>query len=114
MFAIIAKDVTATFSATKLTGAIEWIPATHALTMRTPYGLSKRISTNFGPEGLNPRDDTTFIKDWSEHVGLAASLEAAGVVEIVRAVNVGPYKDRAYEVRVLVPSGARELAGVGA
>lgn len=37
---------------------------------------------------------------WSAHCGFAAALQAAGVVEIVGEVLVGPFMSRAYRVRV--------------
>ena len=113
MFKTIAEDVTISFSAITLRGDVEFIAPTRALVLTSPDGPGEVMTTNFGSYGLNPREDTVFIKDWSEHTGLAASLEAAGVVEIVRAIDVGPFKSRAYEVRIPALSAERELAGVG-
>jgi hypothetical protein len=111
MFTTIAEDVTVSFSAITLRGDVEFIAPTRALVLTSADGPGEVLTTNLGHYGLEPREDTVFIKDWSEHSGLAASLEAAGVVEIVRAVNVGPFKSRAYEVRVLAPADASELVG---
>lgn len=117
MLITIAEDVAITFSAITIRGNVGYLAAANTLLLTGhdgPAGPGEVMTTNLGAYGLNPRKDTVFIKDWSEHTGLTASLEAAGVVEIVRAVNVGPFKSRAYEVRVLAASGARQLAGVGA
>jgi len=114
MFKTIAEDVTVSFSAITLRGDVEYIAPTRALVLNSTDGPGEVITTNLGHYGLEPREDTVFIKDWSEHTGLAASLEAAGVVEIVRAVNVGPFKSRAYEVRIPALSAQRELAAVSA
>jgi hypothetical protein len=77
------------------------------------------ITKRLDAYGLFPAEDgtTVFITDWSENVGLTASLVAAGVVEIVRELTVGPFKSRAYEVRVLPVDAAAaapvaELAAV--
>jgi hypothetical protein len=115
MFTTITDEVTIAFSAITLTGRVDFNPANHTLVLRgrdtDPRG--EVMTTNLNAYGLEPREDTAFIKDWSEHTGVAASLEAAGVVEIVRALNVGPFSSRAYEVRVLHTAAApkRELVG---
>lgn len=101
MLTTIKEDVTVSFSSLTITGDIQHNPALHALLLVDPSEPYEVITTNLSAYGLLPQDDTVFIKDWSEHDGLTASLVDAGVVEIVREVRVGPFKSRAYEVRVI-------------
>ncbi|ROR76102.1 hypothetical protein SAMN06295974_3750 [Plantibacter flavus] len=114
MIATIKENLDVEFSAITLTGDLMYDAERHALVLGSADGLSEILTTNLESQGLRTHADTVFIKDWSEHTGLAASLEASGVVQIVRAVNVGPFRSRAYEVRVkpAVESVARELAKV--
>ncbi len=109
MLTTIAENVTARFSFTDLTGDIKYDADHHALFMSFPDEGDEVMSVNLIGYGLEAKPDTVFIKDWSEHTGLARSLEAAGVVEIVRALNVGQWRSRAYEVRPRVAAAAREL-----
>lgn len=44
-----------------------------------------------------------FVKDWSEHAGLTDALVSAGIVAPVEHFEVGPFRSRAYRVRVLEP-----------
>lgn len=59
------------------------------------------ISTNLSAWGIHPAPGNAFIKDYSEHEGLAESLVGAGVLDIVGEVTFGPYDLRAYEVRLV-------------
>lgn len=45
----------------------------------------------------------TWIKDWSEHGGLADALVMAGVVMTCESVRIGPFDSRAYRCLVLTP-----------
>lgn len=103
MFTTIKEDVTVAFSAITMTGDIRHSSAQHAMILEVPTTPTEIITTNLTAYGLEPQEDTVFIKDWSEHDGLTASLVEAGVVEIVREVRVGPFASRAYEVRVITP-----------
>jgi len=100
MLTTIAENVTLQFSFTSLTGDVQYDPETHLLNLLTDEG-EEAMSTSFQMYGFEPREGRTFIKGWSEHTNLAKSLEEAGIVEIARALNVGPGRQRAYEVRVL-------------
>lgn len=42
-----------------------------------------------------------FVKGWSEHSGLAAALEVAGVARIVETVLVGPFDSPAHRMRLV-------------
>lgn len=108
MFTTIKEDVTIMFSAITITGEIQHSPSQHALILVSDDGPAEILSTNLATYGLVGEEDTVFIKDWSEHAGVTASLAAAGVVHPVREVFVGPFKSRAYEVRILTvdPSAA--------
>lgn len=110
MFTTVAKHIPVSFSAITLTGDIQYDPEQHALLLADESSPAEVISTNLGVYGLEPREDTVFIRDWSEHTGLTTSLVAAGVVDVVRAINVGPFRSRAYEVRVLSAVAQRMLA----
>jgi hypothetical protein len=110
MFIPIKEDVTVACSSITLTGDIHHSATQHALTLIDPSEPAEILSTNFSGYGLIAQEDTVFIKDWSEHQGVTASLVEAGVVEIVRMVHVGPFRSRAYEVRVLGAAPAAALA----
>lgn len=49
------------------------------------------MSTNLSFYGLNPPDGHVYIKDYSEHEGLAIELSERGMVEIVEPVRFGPF-----------------------
>lgn len=104
MLTTIAKDVSIVFSAVTLTGDVQYDPETHLLNLTDPEGPGDVMTTNLDRYGFVAHDDIAYVKDWSEHTGLAKSLEEAGIVEIRRALNVGPFRSRAYEVRVLAPA----------
>lgn len=74
---------------------------TTALVLLTDEG-PETLSTNLGGHGLTPRSpEHVFVKDYSEHTGLAQSLVKADVAEIVAEVTFGNFGTRAYEVRLL-------------
>lgn len=60
----------------------------------------ERVSVNLEAYGLVPGPGHVFIKDWSEHSGLTASLQRAGLARVIRSVVVGPFSSTAYEVEV--------------
>lgn len=66
-------------------------------TVLISYGLTARSQA--GPGG----PAQCWIKDWSEHAGLAHSLERAGVARIVASAdNVGPHALRAHLIEITV------------
>jgi hypothetical protein len=103
MTTIIATNVDISLHGYKFTSDVEHDADQHALLFpATEDGPQDVISINLEAYGLKPKaDDHVFIKDWSEHSGLTESLTKAGVVEVVGAVNVGPFSSRAYEVKVI-------------
>ena len=72
----------------------------HLAQVDAETGEDEVLSIDLSEYGYVPGPDEVFVKDWSEHHGFAAALQAAGVVEIVGEVLVGPFMSRAYRVRV--------------
>ena len=62
---------------------------------------AERLSTDLSVYGYVAEPGQVFIKDWSEHAGLADALVLAGVVSPLESLRVGPFSSRAYRVRVL-------------
>lgn len=100
MLTTLAENVSLLFSFTTLTGDVQYDDENHMLNLVNEHG-EEVMTVDLDRYGFTARDGRVFIKDWSEHTNLARSLEQAGLVEIVRALNVGPHRSRAYEVRVL-------------
>lgn len=101
MLKTIATGVRASFSGYPIEGDVAHDAEQHVLFLDDSEGPASVISINLDAYGLEPQDDTVFIKDWSENSGLTDSLVDAGVVAIVAEHTVGPFRSRAYEVRVL-------------
>lgn len=59
------------------------------------------VSINLSQYGLRPEPGRVFIKNWSEHDGLADALVTAGVVEKEVPVWVGPFRSQAFSCRVI-------------
>lgn len=119
MLTILKTDVALTFGSYLTTGDVLHDSERQMLVVSDPMEPDEVISKRLDAYGYFPAADgsTVFITDWSENEGLATSLVAAGVVEIVRELIVGPFNSRAYEVRVLpvaaaVAPAALELAAV--
>lgn len=87
------------FSAIELTGSLHHDDKHRTLTLMTDEG-PERVSVNLEAYGLVAEPGHVFIKDWSEHSGLAASMQRAELGRIVRSVVVGPFSSTAYEVEV--------------
>lgn len=96
---VVKHGVTVDFGAIELTGSLHHDDAQRALTLLTQDG-PERVSVNLEAYGLIPGPGRVFVKDWSEHSGLAARLAEAGLVEIIGSVLVGPFSSTAYEVEV--------------
>ncbi|MGP5684253.1 hypothetical protein [Brachybacterium alimentarium] len=85
-----------------MTGSIEYDPAQASLAQGDAgTGEDEVLSVGLSEYGYVPAPGEVFVKDWSEHHGFAAALQAAGVIEIVGEVLVGPFMLRAYRVRVM-------------
>lgn len=61
---------------------------------------SEVLSVDLMAYGLVPAPGCVYVKDWSEHSGLADALETAGLGQIQERVVVGPMDAVAYELRV--------------
>lgn len=71
-----------------------------ALVLDTDEG-PETLSVNLAAYGLYPADaDHVFIKDYSEHEGVADSLVEAGVAQITRMVTFGGFGTSAKEIKL--------------
>lgn len=62
--------------------------------------FDETLSTNLFSYGLMPDEDCIFVKDYSEHEGLAEAIEDAGWGEAVGAVMFGPFNATATVIRL--------------
>ena len=71
-----------------------------ALVIEFEDGMSERLTTNMRDYGLPP---ALYVKNWSEHEGLAETLAKAGVVRIVKTIPVpfNPFDLTVTEVEVI-------------
>lgn len=100
--AAVRENVTIAFPiGLELTGALVHEEELSLLELVTDEG-PERLSISLTAYGREPDDGCVFIKGWSEHEGLAESLEEQGLVEIVDRMIVGPFGSTAYEARVLL------------
>lgn len=83
-----------------LTGHIRHDRGAGTLDLLDEEGV-ERLSTDLSVYGCVAGMGEVFIKDWSEHAGLADALAIAGVVAPLESLRVGPFSSRAYRVRVL-------------
>lgn len=100
MLDTIHTDVTVTFNGRPFTGDIQYDKATHLINLLHANGEDEVLTASFSMFGLEPQEDTAFIQDGGVRRGLARSLEVAGVVEIIRSIQIG-LDLRVVEVRVL-------------
>lgn len=59
-------------------------------------GDSEVLSVDLVASGYVAIPGQVWIKDWSEHAGLAHALVEAGVIMTVHHVTVGPFSSKAY------------------
>ncbi|WP_405749291.1 hypothetical protein OG232_04250 [Streptomyces sp. NBC_01411] len=97
--ATVKHDTTVDFGCIELTGALVHDDENRVLELELDDG-PEPISISLQDYGLTPEPGNVFIKDWSEHSGLTARLERAGLVKPVHALTVGPFGSTAYEVQV--------------
>src|SRR5699024_151427 len=83
-----------------LTGHIRHDRGAGTLDLLDEQGV-ERLSTDLSVYGYVAEPGQVFIKDWSEHAGLADALVLARVVSPLESLRVGPFSSRAYRVRVL-------------
>lgn len=86
-----------------LTGDIVYDPRRRVLELRDPEEGSDVLSLDMSYYGYVTGPGEVWIKDWTEHEGLADALVMAGVVMTVESVRIGPFSSRAYRVLVLTP-----------
>lgn len=64
------------------------------------YPNEEHFSVNLAAYGLTPDDGCVFIKDYSEHEGLAKALEGLGLGTIARTFQFGPFSSNAHEFKL--------------
>lgn len=85
-----------------LTGDVHYDPEHASAYMVTAEGYED-LSVSLSAYGCTPREGHIFVKDWSEHTGLAQAMETAGIAEIVDPIeNIGPFNLKAYEMKMKV------------
>lgn len=86
--------------AIELSGTLRFDEATGLLELDTEDGeMPERLSVRLDGYGIDTPAGHAWIKDWSEHQGVTDSLVAAGAVEVVQTVQVGPFSSTAHLVR---------------
>lgn len=105
MISTIRPETTIDFGSLTLTGILEFDAGDCCLVLYTDEG-PEPISTDLSYYGYLPDFGSVFIKDWSEHSGLAQRMADAGLVEITRTLELSPmgpggHRVRAHEVIVL-------------
>lgn len=86
-----------------LTGTIAYDPATQLLELiDEEAGDVEVLSISLDAYGHTapPRHVYVYVKDWSEHRGLAHALERVGVARVVDTVTVGPFAEQAHLMEV--------------
>lgn len=84
-----------------LTGKVEYDPGQQALTITDPTtGEEEVLSVNPTEYGYIAFPGEVFVKDWSEHQGLPAALEQAGIATVKAPITVGPFASTAYRMRL--------------
>ncbi|MFD9604698.1 hypothetical protein [Streptomyces sp. NPDC059970] len=92
-------SVTVGFGSIELTGSLHHDDENRSLVLETDEG-PEYISVNLKSCGITPEPGNVFIKNWSEHAGLTARLEQAGLVQPLHELTAGPFGSTAYEVKV--------------
>lgn len=99
----VSTNASVDFSAVRISGEVLYFTEQDALVLMDEVtGCRERLSVNLEAYGLKPKPGHVFIKDWSEHRGLADSLRDSGLVEITETYAVGQFASTAYEARVVV------------
>lgn len=84
-----------------LTGKVEYDPGLQALTITDPATDEEEVlSVNLTDYGYIAFPGEVFVKDWSEHQGLPAALEQAGIATVKAPITVGPFGSTAYRMRL--------------
>lgn len=104
------SDVAITFRGITLRGELTHVPDDHllvitsdtddeVLTTETPESDLARAEAAVA-ESVLPQQLVT-IKDYSEHAGLPAALEAAGIVRILGCYSTGPFSSPVAVAQIL-------------
>ena len=84
-----------------LNGRVEYDSGLQALTVTDPTtGEEEVLSVSLAQYGYLASPGEVLVKDWSEHRGLPAALEQAGIGTISTAIIVGPFASTAYRMRL--------------
>lgn len=84
-------------------GEIRYDAQQHALALINPTtGEEEVLTLSLLSSGYVAEPGEVFVKDWSEHSGLAAALVAARVANHVESVRVGPHGATAHRLQVVV------------
>ena len=84
-----------------LTGAVEHDPSQNGLTITCPdTGESEALTVDLTSYGYVAFPGEVFVKDWSEHSGVADAIQAAGIATVVEQITIGPFESTAYRMRL--------------
>lgn len=90
-------------------GEIRYDNRQHALVLVDPATAEEEVLTvNLLSSGYVADPGEVFVKDWSEHSGLAAALVAARVAKHVESLRVGPHGATAHRLRIIDEANAVE------
>lgn len=83
-------------------GEIRYDSRQHALVLIDPTTEEEEVLTmNLLSSGYVAEPGEVFVKDWTEHSGLAAALVAARVANHVESLRVGPHGATAHRLQIL-------------
>lgn len=83
-------------------GEIRYDGRQHALVLIDPTtGEEEVLTLDLLSSGYVAEPDEVFVKEWSEHSGLAAALVAARVANHVESLRVGPHGATAHRLQIL-------------
>lgn len=83
-------------------GEIRYDNRQHALVLVDHATAEEEVLTvNLLSSGYVADPGEVFVKDWSEHSGLAAALVAARVAKHVESLRVGPHRATAHRLRII-------------
>ena len=90
-------------------GEIRYDSRQHALVLVDPATAEEEVLTvNLLGSGYVAEPGELFVKDWSEHSGLAAALVAARVATHVESFQVRPHGATAHRLRIIDEADAVE------
>lgn len=83
-------------------GEIRYHSRQHVLVLIDPTTAEEEVLTmNLLSSGYVAEPGEVFVKDWTEHSGLAAALVAARVANHVESLRVGPHGGTAHRLQIL-------------